>query len=120
MYGLPQGKYVIYAKYFWQNKVGKKSSLGIYTQSPTHLQHISQSKHDKFLYKTFLDHARNNPKKQEIGPREWICNDLLLKECGYGYIAFHLDETSSRKLGIEIAERYLWLYVVITSRRGLC
>jgi hypothetical protein len=103
---LPQGKYVVYAKYLWQNKVDDTATISIYTESPTHLVLISQSKHKSFLYQTFLDHARSNPNKQSLGQGEWMCNDLLLSECGYGYLAFHLDEHSTRKLGIELSERY--------------
>lgn len=54
------------------------------------------------MYKTFLDHARKNKKKQMLSttPAEWVCSDFLMNDGGYGYMAFHLDENSKRKLGV--------------------
>ena len=119
--GLSKGNYVVYAKCLWNNnQVSQIACLSIYMEYPTHMVHVSQSKHKRFLYQTFLDHARNNPKKQSIGPGEWVCNDLLLKECGYGYLAFHLDEQSTRKIGIEIAERYPLSNAVTIPRDASC
>lgn len=66
--GLPKGKYVVYAKFLWPNKVENKGCISIYTDAPTHLVHSSQSQHKGFLYQTFLDHARTNHKKQSLGP----------------------------------------------------
>jgi hypothetical protein len=35
-------------------------------------------------------------------PYEWACTDLMTEKCGYGYLAFHLDKNSRRKIGLEI------------------
>lgn len=74
----------------------------VYSPGKSTLKLSSQSTHDKFLYKTFLDHARKNPKRQVLNenPLEWVCSDFLLNKGGYGYLAFHLDENSKRKIGV--------------------
>lgn len=74
-----------------------------YSSVPFNLVPTKQCSHKNFLYQIFLDHARNNPKKQILGDKEWLCNDFLLSDCGYGYLAVHLEERSQRKLGMEIA-----------------
>ena len=102
MTNLPKGKYVVYAKYDWILNNCDTAGVSIYSESPTLLSKSKQSNHKNLLYQVFLDHARNNPKKQLLGQNqnEWVCNDMLLSKCGYGYIAFHLDENSTRKLGV--------------------
>ena len=76
----------------------------MYSAGQNTLKKSKQSTHDKFLYKTFLNHARKNEKKQMLNnnPEEWICSDFLMNNGGYGYMAFHLDESSKRKLGVEL------------------
>jgi hypothetical protein len=119
---LPKGKYVIYAKYDWIESNPDTAGVSIYSECPTHLTSSSQSKYSNFLYKVFLDHARTNSKKQQLGqhPNEWVCKDLLLNKCGYGYIALHLDEKSTRRLGLEINERYPPSYPASTRRSDSC
>lgn len=118
---IPKGKYVLYVKFDWIYNDPDSAGVSLYSETPTHLVKVKQSKHSNLLYKVFLDHARNNPKKQLLGQaNEWVCNDLLLNKCGYGYIAFHLDENSSRKLGVEINERYSYMHAATTRRKGLC
>ncbi len=61
-----------------------------------------------FLYKVFLDHARNNQENIQVireKPYEWACSDLLADKCGFGYLEFHVDKGSNRKIGLEIDER---------------
>ena len=81
-----------------------QATFSLYGSGKSTLKKSSQSKHDKFLYKTFLDHARKNEKRQVLSenPQEWICSDFLLNKGGYGYLAFHLDEKSERKIGVEL------------------
>jgi len=76
--------------------------LSVYSTGKLYLKQITLAKSERFLYKTFLDNARNNPNKQLLrqSPLEWICSDFLLAECGYGYIAIHLDDESTRRLGL--------------------
>ena len=101
-----KGKYVVYAKYNWSEGKGEKAGIAVYSQHPVNIKQQSQSRHSKFLYKVFLDHARNNPKKQPLNhsPNDWVCHDLLLNKCGFGYLAFHLHHLSPRKLGVQINE----------------
>lgn len=33
-------------------------------------------------------------------PYEWACSDLLTEKCGFGYLAFQIDKTSKRKIGL--------------------
>lgn len=76
--------------------------VSVYSTARTYLRKTSLPKSERFLYKTFLDHARHNPSKQMLRefPMEWICSDFLLSEGGYGYIAIHLDDHSNRRLGL--------------------
>lgn len=100
-------KYVAFAKIDWINTNPDDASFSIYSSAKSTLKKSKQSAHDKFLFKTFLDHARKNPKKQVLSdsPEEWICSDFLMNNGGYGYLAFHLDENSKRKVGVEINEK---------------
>lgn len=84
-----------------------KASFCLYSPGKSTLIKSKQSNHDKFLYKTFLDHARKNSKRQVLSenPLEWVCSDFLLNKGGYGYLAFHLDENSKRKIGVELNEK---------------
>lgn len=88
---LPAGKYVVYAKANWLNGEKETACVSVYGDAPIHLSPTRQWNHKQFVFKVFLDHARSNPKKQMIGPKDWVCSDLLLSECGYGYLAFHID-----------------------------
>ena len=59
---------------------------------------------DNVLHKTYLDHARKNDMNKQYmcqDPEEWVCFDVLTDNCGFGYTAFHLDEKSFRKLGLQ-------------------
>ena len=78
------------------------ATFSVYSPGKSTLKKSSQSTHSQFLYQTFLDHARKNQKRQVLNqnPLEWICSDFLLNNGGYGYLAFHLDEKSKRKIGI--------------------
>jgi hypothetical protein len=118
---LSKGKYVLYVKFDWIYNDPDSAGVSLYSETPTNLVSVRQSKHGNLLYKVFLDHARTNPKKQLLGQtNEWVCSDLLLSKCGYGYIAFHLDEHSSRRLGVEINERYFCYHAVTTRRNASC
>ena len=57
---LESGKYVAFAKIDWHNKQMDKASFSLYSPGKATLKKSKQSNHDKFLYKTFLDHARKN------------------------------------------------------------
>ena len=85
-------------------------TFSLYTDGKSTLKKSKQSTHDKFLYKTLLDHARKNEKRQTLNqnPLEWVCSDFLLNKGGYGYLAIHLDEKSKRKIGIELDEKYFY------------
>ena len=100
-----------FAKIDWIDKQMDNGTFCIYSDGKASLKKSKQSNHEKFLYKTFLDHARRNPKKQVLSeqPLEWICSDFLLNKGGYGYLAVHLDEKSQRKIGIELNEKYTHL-----------
>ena len=54
-----------------------------------------------------MNHARRNPKKQILNdvPEEWVCSDFLLNHGGFGYLAFHLDKDSKKKIGIDLNEQ---------------
>ncbi len=55
-----------------------------------------------------MDHARNNQENIQVmseRPYEWACSDLLTEKCGFGYLAFQIDKTSKRKIGLEINEK---------------
>ena len=95
---------MVYAKYSWIYSKADAAGVSIYSERPANITHSRQFRHSQFLFKVFLDHARKNPKKQALGQSQgdWVCNDLLLNKCGYGYLAFHLGENSRRKLGIEL------------------
>jgi hypothetical protein len=67
---LPKGKYVVYVKYDWIFNNPDTAGVSIYSESPTHLLKSKQSKHNNLLYKVFLDHARNSPKKQPLGQNQ--------------------------------------------------
>lgn len=86
----------------WILQAEDKATFSLYSGGKSTLKKSKQSAHDKFLYKTFLDHARKNEKKQILSesPNEWVCSDFLMNHGGYGYMAFHLDEKSQRKLGV--------------------
>lgn len=56
-----------YTKYDWINRNKDNASVSIYTESPVQLLQSKQSTHSNFLYKVFMDHARNNNRKQKIG-----------------------------------------------------
>jgi hypothetical protein len=74
---------------------------------------------DDFLHNTYLDHARKNEQGRQVlspSPLEWVAFDILADSCGFGYSAFHLDPNSSRKLGLEFDERYLFGYAVSIRR----
>jgi hypothetical protein len=43
-----------------------QATFSLYGAGKSTLKKSSQSKHDKFLYKTFLDHARKNEKRQVL------------------------------------------------------
>lgn len=63
---------------------------------------------DNVLHKTYLDHARNNDMNKQFmsqSPDEWVCFDVLTDNCGFGYSAFHLDDESRRKLGLQFEEQ---------------
>ena len=60
------GKYIAFAKIDWINESPDKASFSIYSPIKTTLKKSKQSNHDKFLFKTFLDHARKNKKKQML------------------------------------------------------
>lgn len=64
---LPKGKYVLYVKYDWIFTNEDTAGVSIYSEAPTLLTKSKQSNHNRLLYKVFLDHARNNPKKQKLG-----------------------------------------------------
>ena len=64
---LQKGTYVAYTEFDWINQNPDTACASVYTESPTHLVKTKQSSHKNFLYKVFLDHARNNSKKQIIG-----------------------------------------------------
>lgn len=74
----------------------------MYTESRITLK---ESKVDpkEFMYKAYLSHARNNEENIQVmseSPYEWACTDILTENCGYGYLAFHLDKNSRRKIGL--------------------
>lgn len=104
---LEPGKYTAFTKFDWIDVTPDKATFSVYTPVRTTLKKSKQTNHDKFLFKTFLDHARKNKKKQMLNdsPEEWICSDFLMNNGGYGYLAFHLDENSKRKIGVEINEK---------------
>ena len=93
---------MIFAKFDWVRSNSDKATLSIYSESKSTLKLSKQSAHPQFLFKVLLDHARNNPRKQIISdfPSEWLCSEFLLNKGGYGYIAIHLDEKSTKKIGI--------------------
>jgi len=46
-----------------------------------------------FLYEVFVDHASKNIKSIQYlskDPLEYICYDLLINNCGYGYVIVYL------------------------------
>lgn len=96
-----------FAKIDWHDRQMEEATFSVYSSGKTTLKKSKQSNHDKFLYKTFLDHARKNEKKQVLSenPYEWVCSDFLLNKGGYGYLAFHLDEKSKKKIGVELNEK---------------
>lgn len=104
---LRKGRYIAYAKCDWVRQDPDLACLSVYSPARVHVRKVALSKSDRFLYKTFLDHAHNNPNKQLLrqSPLEWICSDFLLSESGYGYIAIHLDDRSTRRLGLELNEK---------------
>lgn len=63
---LKAGKYVAFAKIDWIDKKIGEATFSLYSEGKSSLKKSTQSTHDKFLYKTFLDHARKNPKKQVL------------------------------------------------------
>ena len=101
------GKYVAFTKIDWIDTNPDHGAFSLYSSAKSTLKKSKQSNHDKFLYKTFLDHARKNSKKQILNdsPEEWVCSDFLMNQGGYGYLAFHLDEASKRKIGVELNEK---------------
>jgi hypothetical protein len=66
---LPQGKYVIFAKFDWIRINPDSASVSVYTETQVSLKKSKQSNHDGFLYKTFLDHARKNVKQQKLSDK---------------------------------------------------
>lgn len=82
-----------FIKFDWIRHPKETATISFYTESKVILKKSSKFNHDQFLYKVFLDHARNNPKKQLLSesPQEWICSEFLLNKSGYGYLAVHLD-----------------------------
>lgn len=111
---------MVFAKFDWIRKPTEQATISIYTESRSSIKKSSQSSHPQFLFKTFLDHARSNPKKQVMSesPKEWICSEFLLNKSGYGYLVIHLDEKSTKKIGVEINEKYLFLFYVGTILKG--
>lgn len=77
--GLEPGKYVIYASVLWTRVQSDLATLSVYTDSRMKLVD-SQVNVTEFLYKTYLDHARNNQECLQVlypQPYEWACSDLL-------------------------------------------
>lgn len=60
------GKYIAFAKIDWINNNPDQAAFSVYSPAKSTLKKTKQGSHDKFLYKTFLDHARKNPKKQVL------------------------------------------------------
>jgi hypothetical protein len=60
------GHYIIFVKCDWIRQEPDVGCVGIYTSGRGRLNQIDLSKSDRFLYKTFLDHARKNPNKQML------------------------------------------------------
>ena len=98
---------MVFAKVDWIRKPVEKGTISMYTESVSSIKKSSQSSHDQYLFKTFLDHARKNAKKQIMceSPQDWVCSEFLLNKSGYGYLAIHLDEKSTKKIGVEINEK---------------
>ena len=42
------------------------ATFSVYSPGKSTLKKSSQSTHSQFLYQTFLDHARKNPKRQVL------------------------------------------------------
>lgn len=61
-------KYVAYAKIDWieTHPNPDEAAFSVYSDAKATLKNVKQSAHDKFLFKTFLNHARRNPKKQVL------------------------------------------------------
>jgi hypothetical protein len=65
-----------------------------------------------------MDHASRNPKKRNINEKgDWICNDMLLNNGGFGYVVVHLQDGSDSKVAVGLKEMYLFVYKGIIYKR---
>jgi hypothetical protein len=67
-------------------------------------------KYLRFMESVFKNHAvRVNGNKIRIGPKpdDWIKTHLMYEEGGYGYVACHLESSTSIKLLITIDKKYI-------------
>lgn len=94
---------MLYSKYLWNNGNEKnKATLSAYSAVPATINPTSQNP-EKFLEEIFYDHASQNTKKKNLSnPGDWVCNDMLLNNGGFGYMVVNLDEKSSTKLAVEL------------------
>jgi hypothetical protein len=60
------GHYIIFVKCDWIRQEPDVGCVSVCTSGRGRLTRANLSKGDRFLYKTFLDHARRNPNKQML------------------------------------------------------
>lgn len=99
--GVEPGKYILYSKYLWNNgNQQNKATLSAYSAAPATIQQASLSP-SKFLEEIFYDHASQNAKRKNLpNSGDWVCNDILLNNGGFGYIVVNVDPKSSTKLSV--------------------
>jgi len=110
---LTPGNYVVYVKVdptVTHGNLPAKANLVLYSKRLCSLKESSQSQHQDLLKLVFGGYGRNN-KRQFYSQDQMWSSWKLFGQCGYGFLSFGNDLTSTQKFVLTVDEQYASSYL---------